>query len=69
MGDRTLPRNTPVGVIYGEYLTRGKSGTVYLVKRMATLGDYVRFLARESETEAERFEADRAFRLLLRDVS
>jgi len=36
---------------------------------MATPGNYVRFLPRESETEAEGFEADRTLGFFIHDVS
>ena len=69
MGDHKLLKNTPVGVMEMNTQRGGRAETVYLVERMAALGNYVRFLAWESETEAERFEADRAFCLFFRDVS
>jgi hypothetical protein len=39
------------------------------VQGMAALGNYVRFLPRESETETERFEADWTLGLFFRGVS
>jgi len=44
-------------------------GGIYLVQTMTTLGNYVRFLPQESDTEAEGFEADRTLGFFIHEVS